>query len=493
MQTAMVFTLQQPTQRQRFGELPEGLSGSTCERGRCGETRQDLGRPAWFLRGEPPGGCAERGAEDHEGVRAAQSTRRRESRAHGEGADRKTQPAQENMARTCRSGPTMPTSLQGIAQKAARQKGYRFRTRYGRLNEDCLQQCWRDIRQEAAAGVEQVSAQAYAQHRDDNIHHLVERLQQQRYRATRGRRQSMPQGDGTQRPLGMPAVEDTRLQLAGARLLEAISEQDFLRCRSGYRPQGGALDAVDTLPLTLQCGRYAWGVAADLTQCFDTIDQDWMVRIFAERLEEGARLRLLRTWRKAGVLDPDGQGLHPVTGTPHGGTVSPGLANVCLPYVRDIGVAKVVKRPGRGEAWLMRYADDCGGACADQADAARFDNVLGRRREQGGLELSGAKTRRIPCSRDRQAGKMRVEFLGFEVRWGKDRKGPDPLKRRTARQQLRSALQRFTAWCKEPRHLRLPVLVQRLNAQLRGSSNDDGVHGNAASLQEFFNKAIRIL
>jgi hypothetical protein len=29
MQTAMVFTHQKPTQRDRFGEIPEGLSGST--------------------------------------------------------------------------------------------------------------------------------------------------------------------------------------------------------------------------------------------------------------------------------------------------------------------------------------------------------------------------------------------------------------------------------------------------------------------------------
>jgi hypothetical protein len=54
----------------------------------------------------------------------------------------------------------MPTSLQGIAQKAASQQGYRFRNRYGMLDEAFLQQCWRDIRKDAAAGVEQVSAQA---------------------------------------------------------------------------------------------------------------------------------------------------------------------------------------------------------------------------------------------------------------------------------------------------------------------------------------------
>jgi retron-type reverse transcriptase len=147
------------------------------------------------------------------------------------------------------------------------------------LNEDFLKQCWRDIRQDAAAGVDQVSAQAYEQHLDENIHHLVERLKQKRYRAQLVRRQYMPQGDGTQRPLGIPAVEDKLLPLAGARLLEAISEQDFLRCSDGYRPQVGALDAVDTRTIKLQFGRYAWVVEADIQQFCDTIDQDWMVRM----------------------------------------------------------------------------------------------------------------------------------------------------------------------------------------------------------------------
>jgi len=163
----------------------------------------------------------------------------------------------------------MPTSLPGIAPKAARQKGYRFRNLYGMRNEDFLKQGWRDIRQDATAGVDQVSAQADEQPLDENIHHLVERLKQKRYRATLVRRQSMPKGDGTQRPLGMPAVEDKLLQRAGARLLEAISEQDCLRYSYGYRPQVGALDAVDTLTSKLQFGRYAWVVEADIKQCFD--------------------------------------------------------------------------------------------------------------------------------------------------------------------------------------------------------------------------------
>jgi group II intron reverse transcriptase/maturase len=257
--------------------------------------------------------------------------------------------------------------------------------------------------------------------------------------------------------------------------------------------QWGALDAVDTLTIKRQCGRYAWVVEAAIKKFFDTIEHDWIVQRLAERIEDGALRRLIRKWLKAGVLDTEGTGLHPVTGTPQGGTVSPVLAKVFLHYVLDGWLEKVVKRHCRGEACLIRDADDVVCAFEHQTDAERFYKVLGQRLEKCGLQLSAAKTRMIPCSRHRLAGKTRCEFLGCEFRWGKDRKGQEHLKRRTARKKLRASLQRFTAWCKENRHLRLPVLFQRLNAKLRGYYHYYGVHGNAASLQEFFNKAIRIL
>jgi RNA-directed DNA polymerase len=63
-------------------------------------------------------------------------------------------------------------------------------------------------------------------------------------------------------------------------------------------------------------------VEADIKKFFDTIDHDWMVRMLAERIDDGALLRLMRKWLKAGVLDTDGTVLHPATGTPQGGTVT---------------------------------------------------------------------------------------------------------------------------------------------------------------------------
>jgi len=112
------------------------------------------------------------------------------------------------------------------------------------------------------------------------------------------------------RPLGIPAVEDKLLQLAVTRILQAIYEQDFLRCSYGYRPNVGALDAVDWLTIKLQFGQYNVVVEADIKGFFDNINHDWMIQMLEERIEDGAFLRLIKKWLKAGVLDTNGQVLH---------------------------------------------------------------------------------------------------------------------------------------------------------------------------------------
>ena len=122
----------------------------------------------------------------------------------------------------------MPTSLQGIAKKAQSQKRYRFRNLYGMLDEERLTESWREIKKHAAYGVDQISAQDYEQHLEENIRDLVERLKQKRYRAKLVKRHYLPKGNGKLRPLGIPAVEDKLLQVAATRLLTALYAQDFL-------------------------------------------------------------------------------------------------------------------------------------------------------------------------------------------------------------------------------------------------------------------------
>ena len=100
----------------------------------------------------------------------------------------------------------MPTSLLAIAKKAQERKDTRFFNLYRLIDENLLLDCWRDIRKNAASGVDRVSAQEYGENLMENIRDLVERLRRKTYRAKLVRRHWIPKPDGRQRPLGIPTV-----------------------------------------------------------------------------------------------------------------------------------------------------------------------------------------------------------------------------------------------------------------------------------------------
>ena len=283
------------------------------------------------------------------------------------------------------------------------------------INGPMLYRCWQRIRKNAAYGVDKVSAEEYGKHLLGNIRQLVDRLKRKSYRARLIRRHYIPKGNGKMRPLGIPVVEDKLLQLAVVEILQAIYEQDFLRCSYGYRPKVGALDAVDKLTIKLQFGRYGRVVEADIKGFFDNIDHERLLKMLEERIDDKALLQLIGKWLKAGVLDTNGEVLHPAAGTPQGGIVSPILANIYLHYCLDEWFQHVVKKHCRGEACLIRYADDFVCAFEREGDAERFYQVLGKRLEKFGLELSAEKTRVIAFDRG-QSEQEGFEFLGFEFR-----------------------------------------------------------------------------
>ena len=360
------------------------------------------------------------------------------------------------------------------------------------INGPMLYRCWQRIRKNAAYGVDKVSAEEYGKHLTGNIRQLVDRLKRKSYRARLIRRHYIPKGNGKMRPLGIPVVEDKLLQLAVVEILQAIYEQDFLRCSYGYRPRLGALDAVDKLTIKLQFGRYGRVVEADIKGFFDNIDHERLLKMLAERIDDKALLQLIGKWLKAGVLDTNGEVIHPAAGTPQGGIVSPILANIYLHYCLDEWFQHVVKKHCRGEACLIRYADDFVCAFEREGDAERFYQVLGKRLEKFGLELSAEKTRVIAFDRG-QSKPAGFEFLGFEFRWGQDRQGKAHVKRRTSRKKLRSSLDRFTEWCRQKRHCPVKDWFKELKPKLQGYYNYYGVSGNYASLQQFFGEAMQIL
>jgi RNA-directed DNA polymerase len=385
------------------------------------------------------------------------------------------------------------TSLQGIANRSASHKKHRFGNLYGLLNEENLSWCWQFLRRDAAPGIDRVDYREYQANLDSNIRDLVERLKGKRYRARLVRRHYIPKTNGKLRPLGIPTTEDKLLQLAVAKILEAIYEQDFLECSYGYRPNRSPHDAVRRLTDELQQGRYCWVVEADIKGFFDNIDHDWLIQMLEERIDDKAFLRLIRKWLKAGILDTDGQVIHPATGTPQGGIVSPVLANIYLHYVLDLWFERKLKPTCQGSALLIRFADDFVCAFQHRGDAERLMDQLGPRLGKFGLTVAPDKTRSLRFCRFDLAGSGRFDFLGFEFRWEEGRTGGRFVKRRTSRKKLRLSVATFTAWLKRERHQPIRRIFTTLNSKYRGYWLYYGVRGNSASLQRFFHLTQRIL
>jgi len=195
-----------------------------------------------------------------------------------------------------------------------------------------LKLAWSRLNKHGASGVDQVAIAEYGEDLDENIQALVERLKGGAYRSRLIRRKYIPKGKGKERPLGIPVVEDRWLQGAVRVLLEAIYGADFLPLSYGYRPGVGAHQAVKDLTFELQFGRYGYVVEADIKGFFDGLDHDWLLKMLRERIDDELFLGLIASWLEAGILERDGTHVHPHTGTPQGGVVSPVLANTYLPY-----------------------------------------------------------------------------------------------------------------------------------------------------------------
>ena len=386
----------------------------------------------------------------------------------------------------------MQTSLRGIARKAKQIRKYRFGNLYGLLNKEALYLAWKDINKKAAPGVDKETAKEFEINLDANIDVLLEELKSKKYKAKLVKRVYIEKGNGKLRPLGLPTLRDKIAQRAVASILEAIYEQDFLKCSYGYRPRVGAQLAVKDLTKELT-QKYSYIVEADIRSFFDNIDHEWLMRMLKLRIKDKPFLHLIKKWLKAGILDTDGKTVIPETGCPQGSIISPILANIYLHYALDLWFEKIVKPKSKGDAYLCRMADDFICAFRYKEDAERFYAVLGKRMGKFGLVLAQEKTKIISFSRFRKHEKTSFEFLGFEYRWKVSYAGKDIIARRTSRGKLRKSLKAFSQWCKQNRNKRLKRIIERLNIKLRGYFNYYGVIGNSKGINEFYAQAIKIL
>jgi len=131
--------------------------------------------------------------------------------------------------------PTVSMKLQRIAQQAKRYPAMVCDNVFHLIAQECLLEAYRQTRKNSAPGADQVTAQQYAEHLDDNLRDLYERLRDNRYVAPPVERVWIEKDDGKQRPIGKPCFEDKIVQRAVVMILEAIFEPEFHGVSHGFR------------------------------------------------------------------------------------------------------------------------------------------------------------------------------------------------------------------------------------------------------------------
>jgi group II intron reverse transcriptase/maturase len=313
------------------------------------------------------------------------------------------------------------------------------------------------------------------------------------------RRTYIPKESGKLRPISIPSLEDKIVQGAGAELLNAIYEQDFLNCSYGFRPGRSQHDALDEIGRAICRGPISYVLEADITGYFDSIVREQLMELIEKRVRDGSILRLIRKWINVGYID-DGQLLHTETGTGQGQIISPLLSNIYLHYVLDEWFENVVKPLLRGEAYEIRYADDFIICFRYREDAERVLRVLSKRFAKFGLSLHPEKTRLIEFGRFAQKDARRrgrkkpatFDFLGFTHIGAQSRKGKFTIHLQTMRKRLRRSMAEVSEWCRKYRHDPIEVQCATLNQKLRGHYEYYGRSTNYRSLGRFFRLVRRV-
>jgi group II intron reverse transcriptase/maturase len=400
------------------------------------------------------------------------------------------------MAEPLNSG-TISTRIQRIAKLAREKPEQSFRSIHHVIDIEWLTEAHRRTRKDGAVGVDGQSAAEYAANLEANLQGLLDRFRTGLYHAPAVRRAHIPKDGGKTRPIGIPTFEDKVLQRAVAMLLEAIYEQDFLDCSYGFRPGRSAHDALAALWKGVMSMNGAWVVEVDIEGFFDNLDHQHLRGFLDRRVTDGVLRRVVHKWLQAGVLE-EGRLSWPGSGTPQGGVISPMLANIYLHEVLDRWFEAEVRTRLRGRSQLIRYVDDFVVVCEREDDARRVLDVLPKRFGRYGLRLHPEKTRLVrfdrpkpPAEGDDRGRPGTFDFLGFTHFWGKSRRGPEVVKRKTAAGRLRRTLRRVWLYCQAHRHDPIGDQQQALAQKLRGHCNYYGITGNARALEAFRKGVLR--
>lgn len=389
--------------------------------------------------------------------------------------------------------------LNGVRQRAQKDKEERFTALLHHLTVDLLELSFRQLDRDAAAGIDETTWQEYEEDLVWRLPELHEKVHSGKYRALPVRRTYIDKEDGRKRALGILAIEDKIVQQAVCTILNQIYETDFVKFSYGFRKRRNQHKALDALYVGITRRKINWILDADIQGFFDNINHEWLMKFLEKRIGDKRILRLISKWLKTGYIEYD-ERVRQEIGTPQGAVISPLLANIFLHYVFDRWVNLWRKKKARGDVIVVRFADDFVVGFQYRHEAQRFLLELKERLGIFGLELHPEKTRLIEFGRfaldnRRKHNKGKPEtfdFLGFTHICSKNRKGYFVIKRKTIRKRFKRKLRVVKEELRKRMHDKFMETASWVRSVIVGHQNYYAVPGNMKSEKEFYTQVVRM-
>ena len=363
------------------------------------------------------------------------------------------------------------------------EQGYKLQTIMHYVNKETLIKQHEQQLNGKASGIDGVTKEKYEENLEQNIENLIEKMKKFSYRPKPVRKTYIPKANGKLRGLGIPCYEDKLVQGAMANVLNEIYENIFCDFSYGFRPQRNCHKAISQINWLLMTKKVNYILDADIKGFFDNIDHEILMMFLEHEIEDKNFLRYIKRFLKAGILE-DFKYYESDKGTPQGGLISPILANVYLHYVLD-NWFKVIRKELKGEAYLIRYADDFVVMFQYEETARKFYKMLIDRMRKFKLELAEDKTRILPFGRFKGTDKS-FDFLGFTFTNGKTLTGKYRPNIKTSKKKLKQKFEAIKKWLHERMHEPIVEVGRTLKKKIIGHYAYYGINGNFTSLLKFY-------
>ena len=342
-----------------------------------------------------------------------------------------------------------------------------------------------------AIGIDGVDKTKYSENLIENIDNLLNSMKSFSYKPKAVRRTYIPKaGSNKLRPLGIPAYEDKLVQGVMRKVLDKVYQDKFYDFSYGFRNCKNCHQAIHEVNQIIMTKKINYIVDADIKGFFDNVDHTWLIKFLENDIQDKNFIRYIARFLKSGIME-DMKYYDSDKGTPQGGLISPVLANIYLHYVLDMWFQELIKAKCKGEAYIVRYADDFICFFQYEEEANEFYKSLKLRLAKFGLELSDDKSKIIQFGRfakqNSKGNKLETfDFLGFTHINGTTINGKYRMIHRTSKKKLKTKKEVVKKWIKENIRNKPYDIIKRLNLKLRGHYSYYGISGNFSSILSFY-------